>query len=394
MLSRIKKFLSNPKNRPYIILIASLSLLVIITRISLWDAQFLDFDIFLDPWLNHIRTHSITSIGDSFHNYNSPYLYVLWLFSTIIPDNLSVIKLSALILDIILAIGVYKLVAHLRPTGPLKYLSPFIILLILPTAIINSAAWGQCDNILGIFAVFIIYFALKNRLLLAWLLIGLSFAFKMQGIFLAPFLLYLSIYRRKSYLTGPLVAIASTILISLPPLLTGHSPESIIFKFIAGTGPMYGVRHLTYNLPNLWQWFPNDFFSTGYTIGLILAILTLLTFISFGLKKRPRHLTPTHLLTLATLSALILPFVLPLMHDRYYYQAEILITILAIISPKTFLKPAIALQIISSITYLTSAGELITQPTHHLYRILSLIALTLISYLLSHLHSTPKKVKT
>ena len=381
MLSHLKKYLKDPANRPFIIAGIALSTLVIITRTILWSTIFPDFTNFLNNWLGTIRSNGLASVGGSYHNYNSPYLYFIGLFSLIIPDNLSVIKLSTFIIDIILAIGVYKLVAHFNPPKIIKFITPFVVLL-LPTAILNSAAWGQCDNILAAFFIWSIYFAFKNKLKLSWALLGLSFAFKMQGIFLAPFLLYLSIHRRKNFITGPLIATTSAIIISLPPLLTGHTIADIIDKFIAGTNSMSGANYLTCWLPNIWQFVSNDFFHTGRIIGIILGIIALAFFAYLGIKKIPHKPSDTQFIIIAALGALILPFVLPLMHDRYYFQAEILLTILAITTQsKPFLYLAIALQISAILTFIIDASTSFHSPTSLGLRLLTIIMLFIICHL-------------
>jgi len=341
MQLRLPKLSKFPRSAIFVI--STLVFVTILLRVATWNIHSPDFMSPLSPWLDIIRTEGPSVIGANFANYNSPYLYLMWLFSLIFPRNIDVVKSLALVLDIVLAIGIYKLVSVFKPKPIVHILAPFLALL-MPTILFNSAAWGQCDNLLGICVVFALYFVLTKRLLPAWALVGLSFAFKMQGIFLAPFLLFISIYRRKSFISGPLVAAGTAVLVSIPPLFTGHTLMEVLNPFLLGVQPMFGRKILSFFTPNLPVWFPDAFYDVLSIIFIGLAGLACLYLIKLGIQRLPKRLTLQSTLLIAVITLLVIPFLLPQMHERYYYQAEILLITLAIVAPARFLKPAFVLQ--------------------------------------------------
>ena len=79
--------------------------------------------------------------------------------------------------------------------------------------------------------------------------------------------------------------------------------------------------------------------------GLVLAVPVLLW------TGRRRPLTPPQLLLLAATATLVVPILLPEMHERYFYLAEVL-TVLAAFVDRRYAVVATALQIASVSTYL------------------------------------------
>ena len=306
--------------------------IAVMSRILLYPEVFPDFVQFLNPWLNALREYGLVAINNGISNYNTPYLLLLWLFSRVIPSNLAVIKTIALISDILMAVGVFKTVEIFKPEGFTKYLAA-LSLPILPTVAYNSAAWGQCDGIMGMLAIWAIFFCLKDKLHFSWILAGIAFAVKMQGVFLAPFLLAISVNRRKTFITGPLLAVASCFIFSTPTLIRGDTLERIFGVFVDGSGAMFGVKHLSWWMSNLCQWFPNQYYDEFrfITIGIGFAIVVLL--VIYGLRSR--IFSNERCLLIASFCLIVLPFVLPQMHGRYYYQGEIALFVLAFILPRT-----------------------------------------------------------
>ena len=64
-------------------------------------------------------------------------------------------------------------------------LSLFAVLF-LPTVIVNSSMWGQCDSIYAAFGLLALYFALRDKYVLSVALAAVAFSFKLQIIFLLP----------------------------------------------------------------------------------------------------------------------------------------------------------------------------------------------------------------
>src|SRR6202000_3576182 len=97
--------------------------------------------------------------------------------------------------DLLLALFTYRIVALRRPgTGWPMVASA--VMLFLPTVVMNSSLWGQADAVYSAFGVGGVYFLLRRRPWLACLFFGIAFSVKLQGLFVLPGLLVLSLRRR------------------------------------------------------------------------------------------------------------------------------------------------------------------------------------------------------
>jgi len=67
--------------------------------------------------------------------------------------------------------------------------------------------------------------------------------------------------------------------------------------------------------------------------------------------KSPAKLTPSILLELALIAVLMIPFILPKMHERYFYPADVISIIFAFYFPRYLFVP-ILMSVISTLSYL------------------------------------------
>jgi Gpi18-like mannosyltransferase len=321
---------SAPLNKTVFLTVVLLTATVFI-RVLLYPRLYSDFTLFYDYWTNILRGYGPSAIASDFSNYNTPYLLLLWLYSKFIPANLAVVKGVTLTFEILMAIGVLKTVEHFKPNGYTKYLAAALVL-ILPTVLINGADWGQSDSILGALAIWTIYFCLKERMHLAWIVCGILFAVKMQGIFIVPFLFAISLNRRKAIITGPLLAIASCAVFSAPTLLVGDTPARILSVFTRGAGSTFESDWLSWWMSNLPQWFSNQYYGVFRLVFIGLGLAICIALVIYGYKSK--RFSDEVCLLLAAFCLMVLPFILPQMHGRYYYQGEIALLVLAFALPR------------------------------------------------------------
>ena len=107
-------------------------------------------------------------------------------------------------------------------------------------------------------------------------------------------------------------------------------------------------RRLTSSAPNLYQWLPDNAEVFGRA-GLIFAV-TLVGFLCYACLKSDarwgKHLT----IRLALASALLVPFTLPYMHERYFYAADCIAIVYGFYFPRRFYVP-LAVVTISLFSY-------------------------------------------
>ena len=306
----------------------------------------LDMRYFMMPWYVQLLSQGFPALATNFSNYTPAYLYLLWFAtwtSTFIPE-IAAIKLIPILFDIGNAIWVYKILRLKYREAAVPFLGAALFFA-LPTVILDSAWWGQVDALYIFFVLGCLYFLLRERPVAAMLFFGIAFAFKLQSIFLAPFLFLLLLKRRIPWWTFLLVPLVYVVTI-LPAVYAGRPLWDALTIYF---GQSDDFRVLSLNAPNLYLFFPEGW----YTLVLIpsLAVTALFALLwSVGYARKIKSFTPEIIVMCAAASAAALPFLLPKMHERYFYIADVLLLLTAFYLPRLWFTPALA-QIVSGLTY-------------------------------------------
>ncbi len=285
------------------------------------DHETLDYQDFLTRWVRTIREQGgFAALRWSIGNYNVPYLYFLALFSYSSIRDLYLIKLLSIFFDIMLAWGVMRTV-YCFTNSRVKVLASFFVTLFLPTVVLNGAYWGQCDSIYGAFAVWSVYFALRDKPIASVCMIALSFAFKLQAVFLMPvFLIFL--FARKIKWWQLVFFPITYVLTALPAIALGRPAKNTLLLYFNQAGSVAGG--LNYNSSSMYAFFRGAENADRLSrIGIIAAFVFLLLLYLFCFLRR-RQLDDRALLVCSLLVCVAVPFLLPHMHDRYFFVADVL----------------------------------------------------------------------
>jgi Gpi18-like mannosyltransferase len=347
LLMKFKPFLLE-----WVILLFMIGLAISI-RLSLVEWVSGDYLNFLKPWLQQIVDQGgWASLGNRIGDYTPPYLYLLTLLSYFPQANSSEpyllgIKIISIGFDLVLMVGVYlNAKLWLAKIHPLFPASIAIIALFLPTVIINGSMWGQIDASYTGLSLIAIYFLQKQKPLAASIWYGIAFSFKLQAIFFLPvFIIYFwFLYRHKIYYV--LIIPVVYYVLALPAILAGRSVVEITEIYFLQTQT---YKLLTLNMPNLYQWFPNQRYEdlSQMAIGLFMVLMAI-QFLMMLLTKVTLTMKP--LLLLAYWSVLMANFFLPAMHERYLFAADVLILVI-VFQFKTKFYLLLATQAISLLAY-------------------------------------------
>jgi len=82
--------------------------------------------------------------------------------------------------------------------------------------------------------------------------------------------------------------------------------------------------HLNMNVVNIWRFFVNVEFEPFRTVGLFVGGVAVLGLLYFTYVHRERLTETKDFIRLAYLFAVIVPFLLPQMHDRFFFMADVL----------------------------------------------------------------------
>lgn len=321
-------------------------MLALMARISLRHIESLDYTMYLKPWIDHLHQTGLAGLADDFSNYNAPYLILLWMASLMPFSDLFSIKLLSICFDAVLAIIIFSIVRQYRPKGYLPYIASLAVLF-TPTVLLNSSAWGQCDSIYTSFLALSFLMYLKKRGELMWVFWAVALAFKFQAIFFLPFLAY-TIVQSKLSLRAVIYAAATFVVLSLPPVFFGKGIIETFSVYVGQASSVPTNQQLALNIANLYQWLPTNYYSPIKSMGVFIGIAAMVAVVCIGLLRKFNRQTG---ILIVTLCLLVLPFVLPSMHERYLFPAEVFLITGAFIYPK--IAPlAIALQCVTLLTYL------------------------------------------
>jgi len=97
---------------------------------------------------------------------------------------------------------------------------------------------------------------------------------------------------------------------------------------------------LSMNAPNLYILFPHEWYSSVLPIGIAAAIILIACWM-YLTSKNKIDLDNKYLILVAFISTALSPFLLPKMHDRYFYPADVLSIVLAFYWPVLWFIPVL-----------------------------------------------------
>jgi Gpi18-like mannosyltransferase len=309
-----------------------------------------DYKFCLAVWYDFISSHGgFSALKYDFADYTPAYLYWILIAVTLLSGlpKILAIKLFAMSVDFLCAFLAYKIVKLKYPSGNIPILA-FLAVLLSPNAIYNSSLWGQCDVIYTTGLLGCVYFLSVRKQIPALISFGVALSFKLQSIFLAPLLLIMLCKKRINWYYLPLIPLVYVISV-LPAWFAGRSIIDLLLVYFNQADK---YKELTKGAPNIYQWIPNNFYHIFLPFGLIITILAMFSLTYFVYKSK-LPITQDRLIYLATISVLFMPYILPKMHDRYFYPADIFTIIFAFYFPQ-YKWVAIVMQMASFFSYLAS----------------------------------------
>jgi len=349
---------SAPENTTSVAVTAGLFILaltLLTLRITLWR-YFVNFDLqtaFL-PWQNYLLEHGRWhALRHPFSMYFPAYFDITAMTSYLDGhfNRVSQIKLVSFVFDIVTAVVAYYFVAHLtRNSAPggrksvAQLVAPFCILA-GPTVLLNGAVWGQSDIVYTCFLLLSTFSVIAGSGALAALFFGFAFAFKLQAIFLLPFIAAMVLQKRIRWwhlLLVPVGWLAALV----PPVLNGANPLEFL-TLTSSQGEAFPM--LAIDVGNPWIIADRLHMNVhwGTLVGTVLTVFLMIAITIWG--ARPAFRSGRNTLILATMSVLFLPYFMPKMHDRYFFPAEIFLCILSCVD-LAFVLPA-ALVLSASLIY-------------------------------------------
>lgn len=320
-----------------------------IIRIALRNNTSGDYIIYLEEWYKVIKEHGLSQqVG----NYNILYQFLIYLLTLTKIHPLYAYKFLSVVFDFILALAIGYIVWACNGDDK-KHLCilAYSAIWLSPIVFLNSAAWAQCDAIYTSIAIWAIVCLEKEKYLPAFILLGLSFSFKLQAVFFLPVFLFVYFIVKKFSIVYFTLVPVTMIVTALPVIVAGWASVLDVFNIYAQQTDEY--PRMFSNYPSVWGFLcPSEegywYYLLKYAaIAITICILALIMFIWIQNNFQVKGKNIYYLTFLMTYTCVLF---LPAMHERYSYPVEALAVVLAVILPQT-IPLCIGLVTNSMITY-------------------------------------------
>lgn len=291
-----------------------------------------DYNSFLSKWYAEIKSlGGFKGFASSVGDYTPMYKYIITILTYIPINDLYLYKAVSCIFDGILAVYVGLVVRHLVKSD-VTALIAYAVTLFLPNTFLNSGVWAQCDSIFTCFTVMSFYYMLRGKEKTSMIMYAISFSFKIQAIFYAPVIVIALLKGKLKWKSLPFFAVGY-IACALPAMIAGMSPADALFgAYMKQVGE---YNRLTLNAPNLYQFISDKYMRDDkISAMMVLCSLGICAIACTGFYKYKGEISDKQWLLIAYVFSILLPYVLPHMHERYYYMADIFAVIFACVFVK------------------------------------------------------------
>lgn len=342
-------------NRMDLCYLAALTLIGLGIRVILRVVITDDWLMYWDPWISDLKEMGFSYLATDRYDYTPTFVYILWAISRLPINPMTAYKGLHCVLDFVAAGILGKMIWKVTGSKRKGILS-YGLFLIVPTIWANSALWAQCDIIFMTFLLLCFYYLFEDRPCKAMFFYGMAFVFKLQSLFIFPFLVILWVNKKvdlKHFLWIPALYFLSIV----PAWIAGRPLMDLINIYMAQGAQ--DVWSLSIKWPNIYQIIGNQFFLLEYASAGTWLILGILMIILYAMAQKRYRITNEFIVQMALFFAILTPWFLPHMHERYGCVADILAIIYAMMNMKKFYFPLVQILVSfnSYMAYLSHLGS-------------------------------------
>ena len=218
-----------------------------------------DMRDFLLPWYYGMKgAGGFPGMKEQMGDYNVLYQTFVAIMTYLPLNPQTMYKALACIFDYTAALAAAWIVAD--SAGKKKFGGLFntvyTVILFMPTVVINSAYWGQCDSMYSFLVVVSLILLYKEKFISSFVLLGIAFALTLQTIFVLPFFIAYYFVKKKVSILHFALSVMVFWLSGLPAYLAGRSLLTP-FKIYAQQTGTYSKMWL--NARSFWQLFGDDY---------------------------------------------------------------------------------------------------------------------------------------
>ena len=286
-----------------------------------------DMEGFLLPWYEEIKeSGGVLSLSYQVGNYGLLYQTLIALMTYVDIEPIYLYKMLSVVFDFFLAYTVYAICKDLSSRSADRILPPALlggVILVVPTVVINSAFWGQCDSMYSFFCLLTLYCLFKERYVWAFTGLGLAFACKLQTVFILPFVFFYYFKSKGFSLLYGFVSIAVIWLTGIAAFVQGRSLLAPIEIYMGQTNE---YKMMSLNFPSFWV-IPGGDYSMQMTAIIFTCVVCGIG--GYMYLSRKSSDSKDMYYEMATWFVWTMLIFLPLMHERYAYLLDVLLVLLS-----------------------------------------------------------------
>lgn len=323
----------------FVVLAAAIGLLI---RWAGRDFVSLDMRDALLPWFDQIKAAGgLSALSSQVGDYGLLYQTIISLMTYVDISPIYQYKLLSVAFDAALAVMaalVYKDLMLNGLNGKAQTVSREVhesiltrsalvgvLVWLLPTVMLNSAYWGQCDSIYAFFCLATLYQLRRGSYLFAFVLLGLAFSCKLQTVFIVPFIAVYYLITKRFSVVYILLSVAVMWLMGVVAFAYGRgllAPLQIYY----GQSSHYELMYLSF--PSFWVLLGDDYWGfRWYAIFFTLCVVVTGMYVCLN-HRRFLHSRVNYYCVVAWFIWSMVLF-LPCMHDRYAYLLDLLLVMMA-----------------------------------------------------------------
>lgn len=311
-----------------------------------------DYRCFVGPWISTFRHDGHwLPLAEGVGNYNLAYQYILVLLSYF-PSawSLILVKCVSFMFQLFAGVCCGLIVSVSRGNKPLCVIAASALMAWWPTSVMNSSVWAQCDMIYVSFLMLMLYGLLRQRNVLAMISFGMAFAFKLQALFFAPFLLFLLLRRELKWWQAIFVSVGVYILTLVPAAIIGNSWANMLGIYLKQSTVDWGYFWLYPNFYGIWAHCGLPLPANAWWWTICSAVL-IFAVVWYWHNKMPRNMNVLQFLTIAMLLYVCTVYLLPMMHERYQISADVMVLPLMMLAWRKWLLPGLTVVLVSAFCY-------------------------------------------
>ncbi len=322
-----------------------------------------DMTFCLIPWFEQIKSAGgLSALSSQVGDYGLLFQTLISLMSYVSLPAVLQYKLLSTVFDVVLALLAGAIYRDVRAEG-LKRLPDSAraeqasrvrlhswllsaLVWLLPTVMLNSSYWGQCDSMYASCCLATLYLLRRGSFAGAFALLGLAFACKLQTVFIVPIIgVYYLVSRRFSLLW----VLLSVAVMWLSGIVAFGYGRSLLSPILIYSGQVGHYQEMYMGFPSLWMIVGNDYWSMRW-LAILLTVALMALGLWYCLCRKQVALDGGRFYAVAAWFMWSMLVFLPSMHDRYAYLLDLMLLLMACLD-RRFLKYAVVAVMISLYYY-------------------------------------------